>query len=94
MNEQSKFNIGDHVRIINYGHIIWVNKKFPKEYLNLHIIGEQDNIIFIDMYPELVGEKGVVSKISHTQGQSEYSLSGVKGKASWYNDNQLELIQH
>lgn len=77
--EESLFKKGDRVEIIKYGHLMWEHKNGKR--------------IFKDLLPELVGQIGIVSKISVNQGIVEYSLDGILGKSSWYSQKQLKLIK-
>lgn len=123
MESETKFNIGDKVRIVNYGHPIMVHKdeyqrlqayfrSMDKAYLNTlltgnykviieepdinekpkNIIQEKDEIIAYDSSPQLVGQEGIIEKATITQGISNYSITGIKGKCAWYHDDQLEMI--
>jgi len=90
-----KFNIGDRVRVIKYGHRIW-----EREDENLNVVK------VIDLAPELVGQIGMVegsyadlseknnwgSPRNHNSEKS-YTLSGIKGKTAWYDESQLELVE-
>lgn len=73
-----KFNIGDKVEIINYGHIIW------------HM--QDDKLVAHDMSPELIGQQGIITDAHQTQGKDTYALQGPN-KAAWYDNGQLKLIQ-
>jgi hypothetical protein len=86
-----KFNIGDKVKVIKYGHPAWSN---VPNVLYPIIFEEDDGWKRIDMMPELVGEVGIVSIVeSHLQNNNyEYALKGISRKHAWYNEEQLELI--
>jgi len=86
----SKFKIGDKVRIINYGHPIWENKKYP-EYkpMSLPTISETENVRWCDMRPDLVGREDIVDQVTNTQGRPKYSL--LKNGA-WFLDENLEMV--
>jgi hypothetical protein len=58
-----------------------------------NIISETDTLWWVDMQPELVGKKGIISNISNRQGYSIYSIKGIKGKNSWYDEEQLKRIK-
>ena len=121
--DKTKFRIGDKVKIINYGSLIWcdkdtyrkgfaINQAYEKAYLKSlltgsfeveeyvldetikpkNLISEDEKYFYYDISPEVVGQIGIISKCNKTQGIDQYSLEGIKGKCSWYNNNQLELI--
>lgn len=61
---------------------------------------EPDNIYkdcgdmwWIDMSPGLVGQEGVICKVTNTQGRLKYAVDGISGKYAWYDDKQLELCR-
>ena len=89
---QPKFKIGDVVEIIGYGSLIWVPKSERPKFNALEIIQETETLLVIDISPNEVGEKGVVQKITVTQGRVEYSLA-KSGKQAWFNEGQLKLIE-
>ena len=92
--EDFKFNIGDKVEIINYGHIMWESKTTELEHsLSKHfpILKEDDKFRWIDVEPKLVGQTGIVSKRTETQGQNNYALEGPN-KHAWYAEVQLKMI--
>ncbi len=75
---QPKFNVGDKVKIVNYGHVMWYMK------------GE--SILKGDLRKDLLGKEGIVIEINDTQvPYVEYSYS-VNGLGAWFNEDQLELI--
>lgn len=84
--ESTKFQVGDSVRIINYGHPI--SSTLP---LDFPVIYSNEGIIIYDMSSDLVGRIGTITKAQKTQGKDQYSLSLVQGKVSWYTNGQLEL---
>jgi len=126
-NMKNKFKVGDKVKIIKYGNIIFWNKqgyqetvatlkKLNKDFMSLMMFGEKidselpeidleakpDNILseneymwICDSHKDLVGQEGIVEKVSKTEGikQYQYSLTGVTGKTAWYNEEQLEIIK-
>lgn len=73
-----KYNIGDKVRIINYGHMIHIGTGVP---------GREPGPC--DIRPELIGLEGVVEKGILTQGVPGYSIDGI---GAWYHEDQLELV--
>lgn len=124
---KNKFNIGDKVRIIKYGHIMFWNKesyaetiailkklntdvistllfgkKIDSELPKLDLEAKPDNILSEDEYmwicdsdKDLIGQEGIVEKVSKTEGikQYQYALTGINGKSAWYNEEQLEIIK-
>ena len=96
---ENKFKIGDKLRIINYGSLIWQNKtnqdaerKFHEDngfpYKELKVLSDDGKTQWLDLHPELVGKEGIVDKISDS---GDYALTGLS-KHAWYSENQLELI--
>lgn len=73
--------IGDKVRIINYGHLIWYKDE------------KTDKIKWMDLYPELVGKEAKIVEKTKTQGVKYYGLK-IKGEGymSWFTKKQLEKI--
>ena len=88
---KTKFEIGDKVKIINYGHLMWCHKdsQLPGNY---KFLSKHDNVSLYDTAPELIGQIGIVTQCGKTQGEDRYSLSGIQGKCSWYHNDQLELV--
>ena len=83
--------IGDKVRIINYGHAIWLNK--GDDLVGCVLLREMENKDLIDIHPELVGREGVIQHVRKLKGEEScYSLSGISGKTAWYAQEQLEKI--
>lgn len=81
----TKFKVGDIVRVVNYGHLIW------------DINASNDGIIDVDINPEIVGRRGIIVKAYTTQGNDRYAIeldliNGSRGKYAWYDNEQLELI--
>lgn len=88
----NKFNLGDRVKVVNYGHKLWYSKSNNTEFPSWPILKEDDKAIIYDMNPEMIGKEGVVRISSETQGKPEYALE-IQGKQAWYNEDQLELIK-
>lgn len=75
-----KFGLGDKVKIVNYGHLMWSND------IRFGFVGEKD------ISTELVGQIGMVEKAHLTQKKPSYFLKGIKGKLAWYDEEQLEMV--
>ena len=94
----SKFNIGDKVRVIEYGSLMWRHKEEHNKWesslgkSSFKLYKEVGDILWLDTMPEIVGKKGVIDNISNIQGDDKYSIKGIMGKTAWYNENQLELV--
>ena len=84
--------IGDKVKIVRYGHLIWESKTIPGARSEAKAYWEDDKRAWIDMCPRMVGQKGTVFDKVKTQNGFQYSLAGVTGKSSWYHEEQLEKI--
>ncbi|MBT7928819.1 hypothetical protein HN682_02715 [Candidatus Peregrinibacteria bacterium] len=86
--KDQKYNKGDRIRIINYGHQIWEQSGVPGK------------VKVIDLSPELVGQLGTIqysyndlydSKLRRSAEQ--YSIKFDNGReVSWFTPNQLERI--
>lgn len=91
------YNIGDKVRVVEYGSLFFSfesNFIIPKRW---NIIKQSDPSIepygvICDTSPELVGQEGIVMQKSDVQGKYCYALEGIKGKFAWYDERQLELV--
>ena len=92
MKRKPIYSIGDKVKIVNYGHPIWVNKKVEELKLSFPLIREDENVRILDMSPDLIGQEGIVSEVSMTQGIPNYAIEGIKGKHAWYQEGQMEMI--
>jgi|WetSurSiteA1Bulk_404760.scaffolds.fasta_scaffold16732_4 hypothetical protein len=88
--KKAKFKVGDEVRIIKYGSLIW---SYEKEMYKKYKTGDEDpgKPIWYDINPELVGQKGIVTKVNKTQGEYFYILKGPV-KCAWYNEDQLKAV--
>lgn len=89
MTINPKYKIGDNVTIINYGHLVWQNKKMYQSDSSFRTIRENEDIRWIDMSPELVGKSGVINDVNNSQGNYKYS---VKDVGAWFNEEQLQFI--
>ena len=84
----SKFKTGDKVRVIKYGHPYWSWQKMP----GMKMLSKDKSPYWYDKSPELVGQEGVIDKVTKTQGNYKYSINGIKGKYAWYDEDQLEKV--
>jgi hypothetical protein len=87
-NKRSKFKEGDKVEVVRYGHLYWSYEKEPIKHIDYDPVVK---CYLYDMSPELVGQKGVVTEVTKTQGKYQYSLSGLS-KSSWYDEKQLKAV--
>lgn len=76
------FNVGDKVRIVNYGALMWSIE--PCKNFKLIWIDES-GMHFYDWMPERVGKEDVIDRICKNQ-------YGLVKNGSWFEANQLELI--
>lgn len=90
--EKPKYGIGDKVEIVNYGSTIWESVSDPSPLSSYPIISNNGYTIVRDMQPELVGQQGLISKATVTQGIPQYAIEGIKGKHAWYNEGQMKMI--
>ncbi len=90
----TKFNVGDKVRIVNYGSIS-MQRGDLQEITRSKVITEMESGWFmVDDHPELVGKIGIVSSVRESPiiGENAYALEGIDGKHAWYIEEQLELV--
>lgn len=85
-----KFRIGQRVKIIKYGHLMWGFGP-PKTNEGLSVYEREELITWYDLQPNLVGQHGIITDVQVVQNTSSYSLGCIDGKSSWYNEGQLEL---
>lgn len=88
-NRIPKYKIGDKVRVINYGHLIWENKNVEQPMLNFAVIQEDETFRYLDIMPERVGKVGIIEQVKNTQNIPSYSIASI---GAWLNESQLELI--
>ena len=69
---KAKYNVGDIVKVVKYGHLSWSNKKFEGYERNLPIYSENEDIVVYDTSIGLVGGEGIVVKVIETQGKPPY----------------------
>lgn len=87
---QPLYGIGDKVKIVNYGHLIWENKEvYPKPSTSFPIYHETENVRWLDMSPHLVGRMDLIEKVSVVQGTPKYSLNK---NGAWFAEENLELV--
>ena len=92
---EPKYKTGDKVKVINYGSLFWESKdtlQLPTGFPSFPVYKEDENFRCVDIAPELVGKRGIIEKVTMTQGVPQYSLTGIKGKCSWYNEDQLKRL--
>src|SRR5690349_20339562 len=85
----TKFRLGDKVRVVNYGHLICSTKE---DMPTLNIISIEKGLVYYDMNHDLVGKIGIIDNAHQTQGIDRYSINGIPTKHAWYDNQQLELI--
>lgn len=85
----SKFNIGDQVRVINYGSLIFITnyKKTDSD----TVWEETEAGITCDLKPELIGQTGIITEAIGEENTA-YSIHGIPDKKKGYADGQLELV--
>jgi len=77
-----KYNTGDRVKLVNYGHQTWIRPK------------DGDKVKVYDLQPDLVGREAIVVEGVTTQNQEKYVLDiKGKGKQAWFSTKQLVLIK-
>ena len=76
-----KYKTGDRVKIVNYGHQIWINE------------GEGEMPTVYDLRSYLVGKKATIVDCCLTQNIENYSLDiDDIGKMSWFGLKQLKKV--
>ena len=86
-----KYKIGDVVKIVNYGSILWWSKTGGDPRPSFKVLFEDEKFIYMDPTPELVGQIGVVDNAHLTQNKPTYAIDGPN-KHAWYNEDQLKLM--
>lgn len=91
--------IGNRIKIVNYGHLIMFSKREEHRENRERIakafplIGEDDIGYYYDMRPELVGREGVIVNKTITETSARYSIMFNDGnRISWFADKQVEAI--
>ncbi len=75
-----KYNLGDRVEIVNYGHQIW------------NSIEGSDKVNVIDLQPQLVGKQATIMESTENQpGYEQYKLDiDGYGSRAWFGLKQLK----
>lgn len=87
---EATYKVGDKVRVVNYGHAMWVHKSFGES--SLPLIKEYESVRVVDLQPDLIGQQGVVGQVVIIQERPSYVVEGISGKSSWYYEDQLEAV--
>ena len=82
-----KFKIGDQVRIVKYGHRIWVSEELVNGVMKVY-----DKPKVIDISFDLVGNVGIIIKLSSDTKFRTYGIHFPEGDNFWFHHAQLELI--
>ena len=81
----TKFKVGDHVKIINYGHqMMSIVLRADSE--------KADDPEYFDMSPELIGQTGVIIEANTDSNGDAYAIDNIPQKQAWYRNDQLELV--
>lgn len=73
-----------------------------------NIVSENESHYWLDMNPEIVGQIGTIQGCygdlygyasdtdydENLRRSRQYSITGIRGKSSWYNEDQLELVKY
>ena len=92
--EAGGFKVGDWVKVVNYGSVMWIHKEMVKKMEDVGLlqrwnqISETETSIIYDSAPYRIGTIDFIEQIKETQGQIKFALS----KSAWYNLDQLEKI--
>ena len=90
----NKYSIGDSVEIVNYGHLMWINKTEPywKVFKN-EVVYENSKTVWVDLRPTLIGQRGKICQVKLTQEKWGYSVAFSDTQAiSWFSEKQLKHI--
>lgn len=86
-----KFHIGNKVRIVKYGHLIWISNGPSMDYFRPawppYQVGEDWNVY--DIAKEKIGTEDIVKGYYSNNGPIRYSLE----HSAWYNEEQLEMVE-
>ena len=86
--------IGDKVKIINYGHIMVINKNIwpiPIEEYSYPIIKDYGWWCIMDISRELVGMKGIIT--DELDGSYRVYIKKLKSSIAWFCKKQLKKIK-
>ena len=99
--DDAVIRLGDFVEVVGYGSLHWINKiesdpvvidsmkvKFP-------VIAEDDHFLHLDMNPELVGKRGIITDCASVCNREMFILSMVDKnnyKKAWYSRDQLKKV--
>lgn len=90
---ESKFKVGDRVRIVKYGHLIWANKSNRTTFNAVKAMGktykETKKVLYVDIRPEHIGKETVITKVITNRGKIYYGTELF----SYVGEGQLELIE-
>jgi hypothetical protein len=90
---KNKFNRGDRVRIVNYGHLMWVSVSQSSLIgSNFPLYKRSGDVNWYDVSDYLIGQEGVVRSVINENQRPLYSLKGPN-KTCWYDEGQLELVK-
>ena len=82
------FKVGEKVRVVNYGHLLFTNEPYK---FNYKLLEEKGSARLYDVSVDLLGKTGDVTEVCESQGKFTYALSGLR-KVAWYNEDQLEKV--
>lgn len=75
--KNKRFEPGDRIRIVNYGHLIWYNEG-------------SKGTVWRDMMPDYVGRKATV--MSRRKKSYNLNIDG-HGSVSWFSEEQMKLLR-
>jgi hypothetical protein len=87
----NKFQTGDRIEIVNYGHIAWCGEEFKAAmFPEAKVLNKKDRLLTIDTNPSLIGKKGIIVEQSKCQGNYEYAIKfDAGGYSAWYFEGQI-----
>jgi len=87
MEKNKTFNTGDKVQIIRYG-CLACEVKGDINPLPFPLYKEDDNYRFVDVNPDIVGERAIIVN----GDDSGYTIETKNGEIAWFTISQLKLI--
>ena len=96
MKDDPKYRLGDVVKIVNYGHLIWAWEDAIgdapisfKEYSRDEPEEEGGRtLIWFDIAPQVVGEKAIIGEIDKGRYRLQFMPNG--NKSAWFTEIQME----
>lgn len=89
----TKFKVGDRVRIVNYGHLIYVHPESTMlELFTSKPYSKSKEMVTFDLNPRIIGTEWIITEAKVIQGIDGYEIHNDTNTIAWVHNNQLELI--